>query len=67
MVIGSILAYHFVNPDLKVGVIFRKEGTAENGEIDFEIEDIGTSVHWYWRLKKIAFKSDFDNFITEFF
>ena len=35
-------------------IIFRKEGTAENGDIDFEIGDTGTSVHWYWRLKKIS-------------
>ena len=57
MVIDSIFVYHFVDPDLKVEVIFRKEGTAENGGIDFEIGDIGTSAHWYWRLKKTAFKS----------
>ena len=60
MVIDSIFVYHFVDPDLKVEVIFRKERTAENGGIDFEIGDIGTSGHWYWRLKKIAFKSLFD-------
>ena len=45
MVIDSIFVYHFVDPDLKVEVIFRKEGTAENGGIDFEIGDIGTSAH----------------------
>ena len=63
MVIDSIFVYHFVDPDLKVDVIFRKEGTAENGGVDFKIGDIGTSVHWYWRLKKIAFKSLFDPLI----
>ena len=42
-----MFAYHFVDPDLKVEIIFRQEGTAENGEIDFEIIDIDTSVHWY--------------------
>ena len=67
MVIESIFVYHFVDPDLKVEVISRKEGTAENGGIDFEIGDIGTSAHWYWRLKKIAFKSLFDPLIFEFF
>ena len=36
MVIDSIFVYHFVDPDLKVEVISRKEGTAENGGIDFE-------------------------------
>ena len=45
MVIDSIFVYHFVDPDLKVEVNFRKEGTAENGKIDFEIGDIGTSAH----------------------
>ena len=67
MVIESIFVYHFVDPDLKVEVISRKEGTAENGGIDFEIGDIGTSAHWYWRLKKIPFKSLFDPLIFEFF
>ena len=46
MVIDSIFVCHFVDPNLKVEVIFRKEGTAENG-IDFEIGDIDTSAHWY--------------------
>ena len=32
-------------------MFFGKEQAAENGGIDFEIRDIGTSVHWYWRLK----------------
>ena len=32
-------------------MFFRKEQAAENGGIDFEIRDIGTSAHWYWRLK----------------
>ena len=36
MVIDSIFVYHFVDPDLKVDVILRKEGTAENGGIDFK-------------------------------
>ena len=57
MVTDSIFVDHFVDPGLKVEVVFRKEGTAENGGIDF---DIGTSAHWYWKLKKIAFKSLFD-------
>ena len=45
MVIDSIFVYHFVDPDLKVEIIFRKGGTAENGVIDFETGDIGTSAH----------------------
>ena len=51
MVIDSIFVYHFVDPDLKVEVIFRKEGAAENGATDFEIGGIGLSAHWYWRLR----------------
>ena len=39
--------YYFVNPDLRVEIIFRKERTSVNGGIDFEIVDIGTSAHWY--------------------
>ena len=45
MVIDSIFVYHFVDPDLKFEVISRKEGTAENGGIDFKIGDIDTSAH----------------------
>ena len=33
---------------MRVEIIFRKKGTAENGVIDFEIGDIGSSAHWYW-------------------
>ena len=46
--------YYFVDPDLRVEIILKKAGTAENGGIDYEIGDIGTSAHWYWRLKKIS-------------
>ena len=38
---------HFIDPDMGVVITFRKEGTAENWGIDFEIGDIGTSSHWY--------------------
>ena len=40
-----MFVYHFVNPDLRVEIIFRKERTAENGRIDFEM--VETSAHWY--------------------
>ena len=39
-----MFVYHFVDPDLRVEIIFRKEGTAENGGIDFEIGDIGETI-----------------------
>ena len=42
-----MFVYYFVDPDLGVEIIFRKERTAESGVIDFEIVDIGTSAHWY--------------------
>ena len=54
MVIGNMFVYHSVNSNLRVEIIFRKEGTAENGLIDFEIGDIGTSAYWYWRFKKLS-------------
>ena len=49
-----MFVYHFVGPDLRADLRSKKEGTAENGGVDFEIGDIGTSAHWYWRLKKIS-------------
>ena len=54
MVIESMFVYHFVDPDLRVEIILRKEGTAENGCIDFEIGNIGNSARWNWGLKKIS-------------
>ena len=42
-----MFVYHFVDPDLRFEIIFWKEGTAENGGIDFEIVDIDTSAQWY--------------------
>ena len=32
-------------------------GTAENGGVDFEIGDIGTSAHLYWRLGKTSYRA----------
>ena len=49
-----MFVYHFVDPDLRVEIILRNKGTAENGGIDFEIGNISTSSHWYWRMKKIS-------------
>ena len=45
MVVDSIFVYHFVDPDLRVETFFEKDEAAENGGIDFEIEDISTSAH----------------------
>ena len=47
MVINSMFVYHFADPDLRVEIISRKEGTTENEQIDFEVGDISTSAHWY--------------------
>ena len=35
MVINSMFVYHFVDADLRVEIIFRKERTTENEGIDF--------------------------------
>ena len=43
--IGSIFVYYFVDSDLRVEIIFRKERTAKSARIDFEIVDIGPSAH----------------------
>ena len=37
MKIDSMFVYHFVDPDLRVEIIFRNEGTTENNGIDFEM------------------------------
>ena len=42
-----MFVYCFVDPDLRVEIIFRKERTAESEGIYFETEDIDTSAHWY--------------------
>ena len=42
-----MFVYYFVDPDLRVEIIFRKERTAESGGIDFEIVDTDTFAHWY--------------------
>ena len=47
MVIGSIFVYYFIDRELRVEIIFRKERTVESGGIDFEKVDIDTSAHWY--------------------
>ena len=49
-----MFVFHFVDPDLRVEILFRKEGTTENGGIHFEIGDIDPSAHCYWRLEKIS-------------
>ena len=46
MVMSSMFVYHFVHPNLRAEIIFKKEEAAENGVIDFEIGDIGTSEDW---------------------
>ena len=45
-----MFVYYFADLDLRVEIIFRKERTAESGEIDFEIVDIDTSVRWYYSI-----------------
>ena len=45
--INSMFIYHFVDPDLRVETFFKKDQAAENGGVDFEIGDIGTSAHLF--------------------
>ena len=52
-----MFVYHFIDPDLMVEIFFEKERAAENGGVEFEIGDIDTSTHLYWRLKKISCKA----------
>ena len=48
-----MFVYLFVDPDLRVGTFFAKDGSAANWSVDYEIGDIFTSAHLYWTLKKI--------------
>ena len=57
VVIDSIFVYHFVDLDLKVEIFFEKEGAVENRDVDFEIGDVGTSAHLYWRMTTILFRA----------
>ena len=54
-----MFVYHFVDPDLRLEIFFEKEGAAENGSVDFEIEGIGISGHLNWRLKEISCRACF--------
>ena len=38
---------HFIDSDLRVEIFFENEEVIENGGVDFEIRDIGTSAHLY--------------------
>ena len=39
-----MFVYHFVDPDLRVKTLSEKNEAGENGVVDFETGDIGTSV-----------------------
>ena len=56
-VIDSMFVYNFVDLELRVETFFKKEGAVKNGGIDFEIGEIGTSAHLYWRLKKVSWRA----------
>ena len=53
----SMFVYHLVDPNLRVEILFKKEGAAENEDVDFEIGDISTLAHLYWKLKKSSCKT----------
>ena len=40
-----MLIYHFVDLNLGVEIFFEKERTTETWNVDFEVENSGTSVH----------------------
>ena len=52
MLTDIMLVYHFLDPDLRVKIFFKKDEAAENGGVDFEVGDIGTSAHLCSRLKR---------------
>ena len=64
-----MLIYHFVDLNLGVEIFFEKERTTETWNVDFEVENSGTSVHLYfgrgcllfycffWWQKRITFKA----------
>ena len=37
---------------LRVETLFEKDGAAENGSVDFEIGNVGTTAHFYGRTNK---------------
>ena len=47
---------YFVDLDLRIETFFQKDGAQQKMEwgVNFEIGLIGTSAHFYWRLKKIS-------------
>ena len=47
-----MFVYHFVDPRLRVEIIFRKEWTAENRGIDFEVVDADSP---WWTKHNIGF------------
>ena len=60
------ICYHFVDLDLRVEIFFEKEWAGENGGLNFEIGDIGTSAQVYWKLKKVSCKACLLCFFTFF-
>ena len=46
-----MLIYHFVDLNLGVEIFFEKERTTETWNVDFEVENSGTSVHLYFGVE----------------
>ena len=46
-----MLVYHFVDLNLGVEIFFEKERTTETWNVDFEVENSGTSVHQYFGVE----------------
>ena len=47
MVFYSMFVNHFVDSNLRIETFFEKDGVAENGSVEFETGDIGTSANLY--------------------
>ena len=63
---GVVIDSIFVYLDLRVETFFEKECAGENGGLNFEIVDIGTSALVYWKLKKVSCKTCLLCFFTFF-
>ena len=51
IVIDSTFLYHFVDPDLRVDILFEKWGKTENGGVNVEIAGV------FGGMKKISWKA----------
>ena len=58
MVLLTVCSFtiYYVDPELRIEAFFQKDEAQQKmgeGGGNYKMEDIGTSAHLYWRLKKI--------------